>query len=522
MDRVKSNPVNKEQKISKSHDKELGEVHHALRKMKETNLGYNSKTADKELGDGKYFLKKHGKSEDIYNEPSGEESAIKKDKVVKNKCMDIEINSDDGKCKQIDKKSDETSNWLFSLGDMQVEGNKNQEEKKKDRSLSISEGKQMIELLEERVMMLQFITNLRDDDFFRFVSKLEVVLCRQDGFTKTLMEDLDVETSSVPRVTEVKDKKKKLKVNHKGENNDVNSRDVKLMILDGVTNGALKNKALSDKAMSSTEETAEGRNFNEISEQVTFIKKRSESLKYDQINSELELLSSRKRVEDEEFEIIYEEEVKKKGQNDPYKPLYKSCNSYGPLIIRIFRRFCPCVRLKLEVKQRNHVNGVKEKEIDDQENQVVCSHEKQKKGGSEARKEGSNCQEKQVEEGNGARIALNQENNGSEKYCSKIEEKTKLFEEEGRMSEQEIQKEEKSGSEKNERKFEEEIKRKKRTVCRLLKMVLEKNIVTPGKLDKLVQIARDAGLPEENISHLTKRPVIPSLQKLKETLELGK
>lgn len=494
MDLPKNNPVKKEQRKNKSHKEEL-------EKMKEFNLGYNSKPADKELGDRKYFLKELVKSEDIYNEPQGV------------------ISSDDGKCKHIDKKPNETSNWLVqqnSLGDAQVEGNKEKENK--------SEQKQMIELLEERVTMLQFITGLTDDDFFRFVSRLEVVLGIQDGFTKTLMEDLDVETSSVPTVTEIKDSKQKLKVNTEGENDDKeeSSRDVKLTILDGVTNGALKNKALSDKLMSSTEETVEDRNFNEISEQESVSKKRSKSLKYDKINSEVELLSSRKRVEDEEFEEIYEEEVTKKDENDPYKPLYKSYNSYGPLIIRIFRRFCPCVRLKLEVTQSNHVNGVRERESNNQENQVVGKHEKQERGGNEARKDDRNSQEKQEEEGNEAKVALNQENNDNEKYCCKIQEKAKLFEEEGRMSEQEIQKELKSGSEKKERKIEEETKRRKRTVIRLLKMVLEKKIVTPGKLEKLVQIARDAGLPEENVSHLTKKPVILSLQKLKETLELGK
>ena len=106
----------------------------------------------------------------------------------------------------------------------------------------------------------------------------------------------------------------------------------------------------------------------------------------------------------------------------------------------------------------------------------------------------------------------------------KFKGKAKLPEEEERIPEQAIQKDEQPGSEKKKSKVEEEAERTKRIVSRirLLKIVLEKKVVTSGNLEKLVQIARDADLPEEKVNHLTKRPVIPSLQKFEETLELGK
>ena len=477
----------------------------------------------------------------------------------------------DGECKQTERESNETCYWLVqqnSPDDELGEDCENHENQKKEGVLSINDGRKSIELFEGRIMMLQFMESLRDDDFFRFVSKLEEELGIKEGFIKKMIEDLDVELPSVSgdmenerkkAVTEIKDEKQKLEVFNEEENNEEkNSRDITFKIVDEARKELLKSKVPSDKSMSSKEKIVEDKNFHENFEQETVGGKRGKSPKYDKINSELDSLSSRESIEDEEFEVIHEEEVTHELQNasslkvltDPYKSLYSPYKSYASLMVRMLRRVCPCTRLNLGVEQSNQVNGVKKREIDNQENQVGekkkekgmerISHEKQERV-NKATKEYRQCQEKQVEKGNEGKVSLNQQSSYNEKSIlmlkkglkkddnlnteeDKFKGKTKLPEEEERISEQAIQKDEQPGSEKKKSKVEEEAERTKRIVSRirLLKIVLEKKVVTSGNLEKLVQIARDADLPEEKVNHLTKRPVIPSLQKFEETLELGK
>ena len=50
----------------------------------------------------------------------------------------------------------------------------------------------------------------------------------------------------------------------------------------------------------------------------------------------------------------------------------------------------------------------------------------------------------------------------------------------------------------------------------------EKKLFTPGNMDQVVKIATDAGLSEELVNHVVERPVIPSLLKYVEKLELSK
>ena len=498
---------------------------------------------------------------------------LRDDKLAKEEVRGAKLayENSDGESKQTEREFNEICYRMVqqnSADDELGEDSENHEKPKKEGVLSIRDRRKSIELIEARIMMLQFMESLGDDDFFRFVSKLEEVLGIEEGFIKKMMEDLDVELPSVSdgiekgrkkAVTGIKDEKQKLEVFNEEEKNEEekNSRDIKFKIADETKKGALKSKVPSDKSMSSKEKILEGKNFHKNFEQEIVIEKRGKSPKYDKINSELESLSSRESMEDEEFEQIHEELVTHELQNtsslnvltDPYKPLYSPYISYGSLMVRMLRRFCPCARWKLGVEQSNQVNRVKK--IDNEGNKLgekkkekgmgKISHIKREERVNKATEEYRKCQEKQLEKGNEGRISLNQEYSNNEKSNSKLKKglkendnlntkkdeikgKAKLSEEEERISEQAIQKDEQPGSEKKKRKVEEETKRTKRIVSwiRLLKIVLEKKVVTSGNLKKLVQIARDAGLPEEKINHLTKRPVIPSLQKFEETLELGK
>ena len=542
MNLQETNFFNKEHGKNKSANEELGEVYNAHRNNGKIYVGYE------ELRDDKLAKE----------EVRGAKLAYK---------------DSDGECKQTERESNEICYWLVqqnSPDDELGEDSENHDKQKKEGVHSINNGKKSIELFEGRIMMLQFMKSLGDEDFCRFVSKLEEKFGIEEGFIKKMIEDLDVELPSISgdmengrkkAVTEIKDEKQELEVLNEEEKNEEekNSTDIEFKVVDETKKGAWKSKVPSDKSMSSKEKILEGKNFHENFEQETVSEKRGQSPKYDKINSELELLSSRKSMKDEEFEEIHEEQFTHELQNasssnvltDPYKPVYSPYKSYESLMVRMLRRFCPCTRLKLGVEQSNQVNGVRKREIDNQEDQVgekkkekrmeKISHEKQEERVNKATEEYRECQEEQVEKGNEGRVSLNQQNSNNEKSILMLKKglkeddnlnteedefkgKTKLPEDEERISEQAIQKDEQPSSEKKKSKVEEETERTKRIVSRirLLKIVLEKKVVTSGNLEKLVQVARDAGLPEEKVNHLTKRPVIPSLQKFEETLELGK
>ena len=400
------------------------------------------------------------------------------------------------------------------------EENKNQEEKKK-KKITVSGIKQYIEFFKERLMLYQFIQSLEDEDFFKFANELEGKSYIEKGFTDKMIKDLEEEIPRVrdsmekrrnQRIAEEKEKKKKheeakrkfqehLKKQHEEEEKRRAEQEAKEMkeweerrakwraIMNRTEEE--KRKRLEEiraqekaKTKESSSDDDEEEEFVEIHEKEITNKERNESPAEDKTKEEVEPSAS-VSVDNKEFEQISEELVHIE-QNENSK------------------------EQKLEQEKSEDVDKAHTKKQDHQETQVG----KESEVGDE---KGDNLITKDT---------VMEDDTSQEE--DDVEEKVKELSEEERKKLEEEKKEEERKKE-----FELEERRvylilwtertQKRTRrLRLLKKMQEKKLFTPGNMDQVVKIARDAGLSEELVNHVVERPVIPSLLKYVEKLELSK
>ena len=401
------------------------------------------------------------------------------------------------------------------------EENKNQEEKKK-KKISVSGIKQYIEFFKERLMLYQFIQSLEDEDFFKFANELEGKSYIEKGFTDKMIKDLEEEIPRVrdsmekrrnQRIAEEKEKKKKheeskrkfqehLKKQHEEEEKRRAEQEAKEMkeweerrakwraIMNRTEEE--KRKRLEEiraqekaKTKESSSDDDEEEEFVEIHEKEIINKEGNESPAEDKTKEEVEASAS-VSVDNKEFEQISEKLVHIE-QNESSK------------------------EQKLEQEKSEGVDKANTKKQDHQETQVG----KESEVGDE---KGDNLITKDT---------VMQDDTSKEEEDD-VEEKVKELSEEERKKLEEEKKEEER---KKEFELEErrvylilwtERTRKRTRRLRLLKKMQEKKLFTPGNMDQVVKIARDAGLSEELVNHVVERPVIPSLLKYVEKLELSK
>ena len=414
------------------------------------------------------------------------------------------------------------------------EENKNQEEKKKQK-ITVSGIKQYIEFFKERLMLYQFIQSLEDEDFFKFANELEGKSYIEKGFTDKMIQDLEEEIPRVrdsmekrrnQRIAEEKEKKRKheeakrkfqehLKKQHKEEEKRRAEQEAKEMkeweerrakwraIMNRTEEE--KRKRLEEiraqekaKTKESSSDDDEEEDFVEIQENEISNKEGNESQAKDKIEVEVQPSPS-ESLDDKEFEQISEKELVHIEQNESLK-------EHETKVVEL-----PQIKQKLEEETLEDVNKENSKEQDHQETHM----------------------EKKIEVGDEKGDNLTTRYTAMEDGTSKeeeddVEEKVKeLSEEEQKKLEEEKKEEER----KKEFELEErrvylilwtERTRKRTRRLRLLKKMQEKKLFTPGNMDQVVKIATDAGLSEELVNHVVERPVIPSLLKYVEKLELSK
>ena len=415
------------------------------------------------------------------------------------------------------------------------EENKSQEEKKK-KKITVSGIKQYIEFFKERLMLYQFIQSLEDEDFFKFANELEGKSYIEKGFTDKMIKDLEEEIPRVrdsmekrrnQRIAEEKEKKKKheeakrkfqehLKKQHEEEEKrkaEQEAKEMKEWEERRAKWRAIMNRTEEEKRKrleeiraqekaktkeSSSDDDDEEEEFVEIHEKEIVNKEGNESPAEDKIKEEVEPSAS-VSVDDKEFEPISEKELVHIEQNE-------SSKEHETKVVE-----SPQTKPKSEEEKLEDVDKADSNEQDHQETQV----EKENEVGDE---KGDNLTTKDAV----------MEDDTSKEEEDDVEEKVKeLSEEEQKKLEEEKKEEER----KKEFELEErrvylilwtERTRKRTRRLRLLKKMQEKKLFTPGNMDQVVKIARDADLSEELVNHVVERPVIPSLLKYVEKLELSK